>query len=84
MTCYTTYILFHLKINSFIQEGLIDSKDIFLKQYNDFILPFERVLLLSAFPQYLLYFYGVKNLIDDELLQKLLKNEVAMEITHIG
>lgn len=83
LTCYTTYILFHLKINSFIQEGLIDSKDIFLKQYNDFILPFERVLLLSAFPQYLLYFYGVKKFIDDELLQMLLKNEVAMEITNI-
>lgn len=84
LTCYTTYILFHLKINSFIQEGLIDSKDIFLKQYNDFILPFERVLLLSAFPQYLLYFYGVKKFIDNELLQMLLKNEVAMEITHVG
>lgn len=81
---YTTYILFHLKINSFIQEGLIDSKDIFLKQYNDFILPLERVLLLSAFPQYLLDFYGVKRFIDNELLQILLNNEVAMEITHIG
>ena len=81
---YTTYILFHLKITSFIQEGLIDSKDIFLKQYNDFILPLERVLLLSAFPQYLLDFYGVKRFIDNELLQILLNNEVAMEITHIG
>ncbi|MFS9275804.1 hypothetical protein QM453_08720 [Streptococcus mitis] len=84
LTCYTVYILFHLKINSFIQEGLIDSKDIFLKQYNDFILRLERVLLLSAFPQYLLDFYGVKRFINNELLQTLLNNELAMEITHIG
>ena len=84
LTCYTVYILFHLKINSFIQEGLIDSKDIFLKQYNDFILRLERVLLLSAFPQYLLDFYGVERFIDNERLQMLLKNEVAMEITHVG
>lgn len=84
LICYTIYILFYLKINSFIQEGIIDSKDIFLKQYNDFILPLERVLLLSAFPQYLLDFYGVERFIDNELLQMLLKNEVAMEITHVG
>lgn len=84
LTLYTTYILFYLKINSFTQEGIIDSKDIFLKQYNDFILPLERVLLLSAFPQYLLDFYGVERFIDNELLQMLLKNEVAMEITHVG
>ena len=84
LTLYTTYILFYLKINSFIQDGIIDSKDIFLKQYNDFILPLERVLLLSAFPQYLLDFYGVERFIDNELLQMLLKNEVAMEITHVG
>lgn len=83
LTLYTTYILFYLKINSFIQDGIIDSKDIFLKQYNDFILPLERVLLLSAFPQYLLDFYGVERLIDDELLQMLLKNEVTMEIADI-
>ena len=81
---YTTYMLFYLKINSFIQEGTIDSKDIFLKQYNDFILPLERVLLLSAFPQYLLDFYGVERFIDNERLQMLLKNEVAMGITHVG
>lgn len=81
---YTTYMLFYLKINSFIQEGAIDSKDIFLKQYNDFILPLERVLLLSAFPQYLLDFYGVERFIDNERLQMLLKNEVAMGITHVG
>lgn len=83
LTLYTTYILFYLKINSFIQDGIIDSKDIFLKQYNDFILPLERVLLLSAFPQYLLDFYGVERLIDDELLQMLLKNEVTMKIADI-
>ena len=84
LICYTVYILFYLKIDSFIQEGIIDSKDIFLKQYNDFILPLERVLLLSAFPQYLLDFYGVKRFINNELLQILLNNELAMEITNIG
>ena len=84
LICYTVYILFYLKIDSFIPEGLIDSKDIFLKQYNDFILPLERVLLLSAFPQYLLDFYGVKRFINNELLQILLNNELAMEITNIG
>ncbi|WP_099809630.1 hypothetical protein [Streptococcus suis] len=67
---YTSHILKFLGIDIESMDASIDSKEVFINQFNKFInQPTSEVILLSAFPQYLLHVYGIQKLLEENQIK---------------